>query len=547
MGKATEKGIRMKTMKTFWLSISLAYWALLPQFYLVYDQGNRYSLTWTHGMYVAILAAILSMGCVYFLIAAVMQWMTRRHATWEKAAQIVMGGVVGVIFLRTIFSLLDKGGVLPPGGQRFLDIRLVKVGVYLLPVIGMAWGLRLFQVLGRLLFFALSMLLLLFLAIPWFWPTYGWDDAAMSHPGKDYFATTNSIYIFIFDAWSVQRTFTDGQMAKMPNLSELLTHADLYTNAQSCGAFTHVSIPRFLYQPDSDMAKLSYDEVRKSVQHNWFPRLGYTSIFDLSDNHWKTALGYYLYYPSLIGDRVDYCSRYSASGSHSRDIYYYRQILSSQTEFLRHLGLNLQSKYPEWTLETDTVATQQKSRAKLKKVLDALPSMNIAFLHIPVPHDPYQYLPDGTLRETRLPSTLGDSTNVVGYLDNLGYMDVHIHDIVDTLKRRGDYESSLIIMTSDHTWESGEERPYPVNNEDDLYKVDDTALFSYNRHVPLVIKHPGQTVSRTFDQVVSCWDLHHLFSQYLEHPSKTLDFKWWTDEKLPSGQRTLPDSAEGME
>lgn len=527
-----------RVLQLFWMALCVAYWALLPQFYLVYNEGNRYSVGWTYANYFSILTAVFFLGVVYFLIAGVMLGVGRRVSSCRAPIRILLGGIAGAILLRTIISLVDKTGGPLSALLNLSSFKVFKLGLYLLPF-GILWryphtgkvGLKISSV-------VLSILLIGFLVVPWFWPTYGWDDKEPQVPDQRYSAETNSIYILVFDAWSCSRTFTPEQLAKMSGLTGFLNQADRFNNAQSCGPFTHVSFPRFIYQTDPGMREMTYDEVQKSVRKNWFRQYGFTSIFDLSDRHYKTVLGYYLYYPSIIGDRVDYCSRYTGDSALRLNINFLRELLFSQVEFLRHLGIGVAGPTTRWDLGTDHLVSQQNTRKKLANILRGLPAMNIALLHIPFPHDPYQFRPDGSPRDPIL-TEKADLSDVPGYMDNLGYADTLLVDFIEALKRRGDFDSSLIVLVSDHTWGYDPAQPYPGDANHDFFKGDDLSEFSYTRHVPLIIKHPGQSVARTFSQSVSCWDLYQLFSQYLAQPSETMDFEWWSLEDLPSGQRVV--------
>lgn len=527
-----------RVLQLFWMALCVAYWALLPQFYLVYNEGNRYSVGWTYATYFSILAAISLLGVIYSLMAGVMLWMGRRVSSWQAPLRIVLGGIVGAILLRTIISLVDKTGGPFSTLLNLSGFKVLKFGFYLLPF-AILWrypqtakvGLKISSV-------VLSILLIGFLVVPWFWPTYGWDDNEPQVPDQRYSAVTNSIYILVFDAWSSSLSFTPKQLATMPGLTGFLDQADRFENAQSCGPFTHVSIPRFLYQADPGMREMMYDEVQKSVRKNLLHQYGFTSIFDLSDRHYKTVLGFYLYYPDTIGAHVDYCGRYATDSALGLNINFLRELLFSQVEFLRHVGVDVAGPTTRWDLDTDIFVAQQKTRQKLANILRGLPAMNMTFLHIPFPHPPYQFRPDGSPRDPIL-KDVSVWPNVAGYMDNLGYTDTLLIDFIEALKRRGDFDSSLIILTSDHTWGYDPAQPYPGDAHHDFFTEDDLLKSSFTRHVPLIIKHPGQSVARTFSQSVSCWDLHQLFSQYLAQPSETMDFEWWSREDLPSEQRVV--------
>jgi hypothetical protein len=512
-------------IKIFWHCLCLAYWALLPQFYLVYTPGNRHSLAWTHGMYGVILLVILAVGTVYFLIAKAGQWIAAHSPNAGRYVHIGLGGVWGMIILRTIFSLLDKGTVLPISWQTVLNATPVKAGLYVLPFLAVARFPRVAGGGGRILSAGLGVLLALYLVVPWTWATYGWDGETPPPPKPEHQSATNSIYIFLFDAWTHSRTFSNGDLqVPMPNLAELLGHADIFHGAQSCGSKTFISMPRFLHQNDEAMRQLSYNEIRKLAENNQFGRNRFRSIFDITDRHYKAVLGLYYHYPSSVGDRVDYCGKYSPLTERKRYQDYLISLLASQYAFVRHVGITMPPGRRGWTWDANVAGSQLVTRKEVLDLLGSLPPRSMAFFHIPFPHWPYQFNPDGTLRDRPLGEE-SDYSNMAAYQDNMIYMDLLLGEFLSVLKQRGVYDSSMIVLLSDHVMGNDPNLDYPSDYQ--ALEEDDRLPWSTTRHVPLIVKHPNQDVSRRMEQPVYAWDLHYLFSLYINHPTKTIDFKWW--------------------
>jgi hypothetical protein len=69
---------------------------------------------------------------------------------------------------------------------------------------------------------------------------------------------------------------------------------------------------------------------------------------------------------------------------------------------------------------------------------------------------------------------------------NLRHLDQVLGHIVDTLRAAGRFDNALVIVTSDHSWRYEPSLPKPA--PPDLV-----------RHVPLLIKTPGQSEARTVD------------------------------------------------
>ncbi|HEV8120892.1 MAG TPA: sulfatase-like hydrolase/transferase, partial [Candidatus Polarisedimenticolia bacterium] len=72
------------------------------------------------------------------------------------------------------------------------------------------------------------------------------------------------------------------------------------------------------------------------------------------------------------------------------------------------------------------------------------------------------------------------------YHRNVLHLDTVVGRIVDRLRRAGRFDKSLVIMTSDHSWRTDPDIPRTLEPE----RV---------RHVPLLIKVPGQNERRTID------------------------------------------------
>jgi hypothetical protein len=511
-------------LSLLWVCLCWAYWALLPQFYLFFKEENRFSLTWTHATHGLILLAMLTLGLIYWVITIGLNWFTRAKPRLHKITHVVLITAAGVLFARTIFSLADKTGAFANAGRFLVDSWWIKGGVYLMLIGGVLWWRGGIWHIGRFLMRVLSIMLIIFLIVPLFWPVYGWSDDQPEPATARGEGAPSKIYIFLFDAWSTSRTFTrDGQLRlPMPTLSNLMQQADVFINAQSCGTWTTISIPRFLYQTDPRMRTKSFDEVRKMIMHNWFAKERMTSIFELSSTHYRSLLGYYLYYPAIVGGQLDYCGRWPADTERGRHRKYYRQLMMTQLGFLNRLGIHLGQINKTENMNMYFRDIQRNTLAPLLHSLEQLPPRSIAFYHICFPHPPYQFQPDGT---PRVPVELNNDGCIPGYLDNITYVDTLWQEIERVLKQNNDWQDSLIILMSDHAWTTDPEAPFPREYAD--FEADDLLEFSHTRHVPLIIKHPRQTEGRMFEAPVSLGDLHRIMAAYLDDPTHTQELQWW--------------------
>lgn len=90
------------------------------------------------------------------------------------------------------------------------------------------------------------------------------------------------------------------------------------------------------------------------------------------------------------------------------------------------------------------------------------------------------------------------------YLGNLRYMDGVLGRFLDLLRAAGTLDDALIVVTSDHAWRfDPEQRKFDFAVEDGLPE-------SWLKHVPLLVKEPGQTRARQRQERVSPMDIHDL-------------------------------------
>lgn len=107
--------------------------------------------------------------------------------------------------------------------------------------------------------------------------------------------------------------------------------------------------------------------------------------------------------------------------------------------------------------------------------------------------------------------------------------DAIVETIVETLKETNNYEETLIIITSDHGEGFGERSPIdnsPKFGHGDA--VDDILL-----HVPLIVKHPGQSVSKIVSNPVGLVDMPSVVKDAVEDRRHTPEFP--TDRTVFAG------------
>ena len=127
-----------------------------------------------------------------------------------------------------------------------------------------------------------------------------------------------------------------------------------------------------------------------------------------------------------------------------------------------------------------------------------------AWIHLYDPHDPYDPPPPFKARYRSRP-----------YDGEIAYADEQVGRLITFLNKRGFYDKTLIVLTSDHGESFGEHREFKHG-----YFLYDTTLL-----VPLLIKPPRQAFGKlTIDEQVRLVDVAPTIRQILELP-RVADFQ----------------------
>jgi hypothetical protein len=158
-------------------------------------------------------------------------------------------------------------------------------------------------------------------------------------------------------------------------------------------------------------------------------------------------------------------------------------------------------------------AAYTERAAEVQDFVDSLqPSERptLSFLHVLLPHHPWEYLPDGKLYASDLgfqpglanEGWVGDPELAIQaqqrHLLQVAYTDVALGQILDKLEETGLYDGALVVVVADHGVSfrpNGERRRVePVNMEEIAF-------------VPLFVKAPGQTRGETVDAPATTMDI----------------------------------------
>ncbi len=288
------------------------------------------------------------------------------------------------------------------------------------------------------------------------------------------------VYLFVFDEWSYDRTFTDGSVSSsLANLSALAAQSIVFQDAHSPGEDTARSMPGLLFQTGTPPA-VKNGQVGFSRDGQIVPTSEFDCLFSATAdlNYRRIMIGAFLPYAAWLGNQVDVCRGYC----------YYPQSESIIGRAAVH-GFNAISYLTDpWSvLAYDKLRTQTNDR-QIRKVHERIsedivavlrdqPAATFAVFHYLLPHGPFIFNPDGSYRGPDEAAWV--RSNAEGYTRHLACLDGLIGQIVQVMRESGRFDDALLIVTSDHSWRADPARKTGKGK-------------SPLTHVPLLVKLPGQ-------------------------------------------------------
>lgn len=503
------------TCQKLLIAMTAAYVALLPQFYLIFDASNRFTLLWNRTQHLAILLAIAILGLTFFVIYLAAYKLIKPTGWCRRACDIAFVWLLCFILVRTVVALLDRGALLPADIQDIVNQRSAKLLYYGLIPLGLI-ALRPVRAKSMMtkLYCILSPLLAHVLIVPLAYASFDTSDAhlpdALLSAEPKSAPDLPNVYIFIFDDWSYPRTYPDGELWEhLPNLANFSREATTYHQAYSAGAQTITSIPRFIFQRDPRMRSLSYDEMERMIR-NREPMEG-ASIFDDADDWWTVAISFYLDFPYFLEDAVDFPVLVSSAGEWSLGERV-RHYLTSQVSWARYFGVKIVPR--EMSFNLRFLAAQQLIHPMTLRCIEDVDAPLFAFFHYLIPHAPYAWNEQG-LRDFRSYNYMKHTE--ANYLSNLRQLDTVIGELLDAMRAAEKYDNSLIIFTSDHSWkwDPAEDHYNVAAFPHTLPAAVDKDPYSLYKHTVLLIKEPRQSEARQVHDPVVLWDIYPIIQRTL--------------------------------
>jgi hypothetical protein len=489
-------------------------------------ERNRYFLFWGRRDTLAVFLSIALLSGVAALLGLAIDRSGNRLLA--KLRDLVfltflgLGAIANLLPLLHIEALLDfarshrgVAGILLDLGSGLLAVGWV-IGVWL----------RREQMIrfARAATLILSPLVILLLGPALIWRSWDYPRdpiPASSGEGED----GTPIYFFVFDVWSYDRMMQDGDIAPdLPNLRALKSQTLFFTAARSPAASTHVSLPRILFQSRDDESlpyvfidrkepKEPRGPAPEHITDDQAPSGRPESLMALARRHRYTTylVGFYLPYPHIIGNEADVDRAYSdyPKGESILQRMVITTLGAPQYWFMPGIS-NLWKGVWAHVFSRHWFELNRDVRNDFYAITETAPRRSLVFIHFPAPHAPFVFNADGSYHGA-FPVNSGATADIDAdimagsredYHRHLLYLDHLVGDFMDRLRKAGDYDRALLVLTADHAWRVDPDIP-PEHDHD------------AKRHVPLMIKLPGQTTPEVLDTDVALDELRPLIDRTL--------------------------------
>lgn len=274
------------------------------------------------------------------------------------------------------------------------------------------------------------------------------------------------VYLILFDAWSYERTFENGQpRPELPNLRKLADRSLVLHSAFSPRTLTLESVPRLL-----SLKPLGLVTQEHMVRGHDMSQVLAENLFLLA-----RTIGFSSY---IVGSHIPYPDWFRRDAAYASTVSHYKPVeagprLAHVLWMINRDGLlmrlfGLKSRLDVIHAESVAGLNLDRVHAGALKLLAATPPRSFSFVHYPIPHSPVAVPDRGSAAAD------ADAGPADQYYAMIKVVDREIGEIRAALEASGQWDDSLVIITTDHAVR--------------IVDGPETAIC----HIPVFIKLPGQ-------------------------------------------------------
>jgi len=316
-------------------------------------------------------------------------------------------------------------------------------------------------------------------------------------PGKNAGGHGAPVIMIILDKMGYTEVFgpNDSVHSYLPNISSFSASSMVFHDAASCGYVTIYSLPGFLLQEEVDLPQLLEEGV-------CWTALDQAGVGPRRADEFKRALpkrfqaaggrailmGYYLPWERMMPGMWDavrtlpFYGVYRATPTpefhwvvlHHLVRYFKYHAKGPIGGLLKKLDC-LEPQFEQYTRDL-TLGAVKSVKTFFQ---ESLSPGDLLVVHLTIPHEPFVFNADGG------PSRFAP-LDFAGYPDQLRYADRIFGELILTLKDAGQWDASWVLLMSDH------------GVHQYAYGQDPVEI----RHVPLIVKAPGQKTRQDFREPI---------------------------------------------
>lgn len=312
----------------------------------------------------------------------------------------------------------------------------------------------------------------------------------------------------LFDELSFNQVFDHrDKEIQLPAFDELQAQSISFSHLSPVGYFTDKVVPSLFLGKQIVDTRVTADgnlRWRSGPGDKWQIFDPRQTIFGEAQNlGWSPGLaGWFNPYCRLLGPVLNRCVWMDGTGLIDG---LFEGVSTRQSSLVNAFyGLPLVSP---WSLQSNDKLESEGHYQDYKQLLDAGktllrdPSIDLAFLHLPIPHPPGIYKRPGT-----------DPLHAPSYLDNLVLADGALAELRKIIAETPEGQDTVLIVSSDHSW-----RVPLWRDAEDWSQEDERASGkgSFDDRPVLMLHYPKETTAAVVDGKTSAMAVHTLLDGLL--------------------------------
>ena len=334
-----------------------------------------------------------------------------------------------------------------------------------------------------------------------------WDGNQKLIQNKSYEDKKEKIILIIFDELDL-RVLKEGNYK---NFNKILNQSDIYNNAFPSGDATLTIIPSILTgsQLPFDTAKYNFliNEITYEHEGQKKELSKQENLFSLIDEEkYKLGiLGIYHRYCNIFHNKLNTCHELKDEQFTIRNLGFSKYLIysiidiipgSSKIKLFKNINPENFNQYDLPVLRIENIETYSQITPAL------INNNDFIYIHIPLPHAPWIYY-----NKNFNPNKFNQFEQE-GYYENMNLTDLYLGQIIEHLEQRKIFDSSTVILASDHGWRTGDKNFIGSNTK---------TIDNRGGDILISVKNKNQFKNRNIDKKIFNYELFNIIKMILKN------------------------------